>query len=53
MPEEANQIFYSQDGDEVICPNCGHGDNLIEDDVIKCANCGWKDENPEIEEDND
>lgn len=32
------------------CPRCGESDYFIEgDNGLKCTNCNWEDENPEIE----
>lgn len=31
------------------CPNCDSED-LIEDDGLHCTECGWSDENPDYDE---
>jgi tRNA(Ile2) C34 agmatinyltransferase TiaS len=36
--------------EEPVCPKCG-STSLIEDNGLECSECGWKEEDPEVSED--
>ena len=37
------------DDEEFVCPICDSS-SLLEDNGLECPECGWKEENTEIEE---